>query len=138
MSPFNFRLPLPPLPNEYYEEAWDYAGEVGLAYQDLIRKTLNELDPMLDQLPFHMPFRGHYSLKLDVVAYPTDDNPVMLSNILQVLVDACTFAQVWDDIPLEQHIRYGGGKGGYLELKISDSKIIPLGLIDGCNPHTGL
>ena len=108
-----------------------------MAYQDLIRKTFNELR---GPLPFYLPLIGHYSLKLDVVVYPIDEKPVMLSNILQVLVDACSFAEVWDihSIPLDQHIRLGAGTGRYLELKITNSKIQPTGFIDGCNPHTGL
>jgi len=137
MSLLNLKLPLPPPSSEYYEETRDFAGEVGLAYQDLIRKTLNELDP---KIPFHLPLIGHNSLKLNIVVYPIDENPVMLSNILQVLVDACSFAEVWDirSIPLDQHIRLGAGTGGYLELKITHSKIQPTLFIDGCNPHTGL
>jgi hypothetical protein len=108
-----------------------------MEYQDLIRKTLNELG---HPLPFHLPLTGHFSLKLDVTVYPIDDNPVMLSNILEVLIDACSIAEVWDIhyIPLDQHIRLGAGTGGYLEIKISNSKIQPIGLIDGCNPHTGI
>jgi len=130
MSLLKLKLRIPPSPSEYYEEALDYAGEVGLTYQDEIREAINKLDP---QVPF-LSLTGRYNLKLKVIVYPNDSKPIQLADILHVLVDALTFAEVWHhgSIPVDQHIRLGGDIGGYVELTITNSKIMPIDYIDGC------
>ena len=130
MGLLKLRLPIPTTPLQYYEESWDYAGEVGLAYQDLVRSKLHE------EAPFQLPLMGRLSLKIEVTVYLIDvHTPQPLSQILEVLVDACTFAEVWDSgsIPLDMHIKLGGRvqNEGYLELIVSNSKIAPIDLIDG-------
>lgn len=134
MKTFKVRLPLPPSPFLYYIDVLDFVGDIGESYQKKVRALIYPADPtFVDTLfPPIMPRWG--SIKLDVTVYPEKDEKQRLDWIMEVLIDTLYTIGAWEvhcEV-MEQNIRNGGSTGGYMDVKISQSKIMPIGLIDGC------
>jgi hypothetical protein len=133
MKTFKIRLPLPPSPFLYYIDILDFVGEIGESYQAKVKALVNPEPNSVDALlPTIMPRWG--SIKLDVSVYPEKDEKQRLDWIMEVLIDTLYTIGAWEihcEV-MEQSIRNGGSTGGYMDVKISQSKIMPIGLIDGC------
>jgi len=137
MKTFKVRLPLPPSPHLYYIDLLDYVGEIGESYQAKVKSLVypdpNSIDALL---PTVMSCMG--SIKLDVTVYPEKDEKQRLDWIMEVLIDTLYTIGAWEircEV-MEQSIRNGGSIGGYMDVKISESKILPIGcLIDGFEWH---
>ena len=137
MKTFKVQLPLPPSPHLYYIDLLDFVGEIGESYQAKVKSLVypdpNSIDALL---PPVMPCMG--SIKLDVTVYPEKDEKQRLDWIMGVLIDTLYTIGAWEircEV-MEQSIRNGGSIGGYMDVKISESKILPIGcLIDGFEWH---
>lgn len=133
MKVFKVRLPLPPSPFLYYIDMLDSVGEIGESYQKKLRKLIYPLDQsFVDSLfPAMSPISG--AIKLEVVVYPEKDIKQRLDWILEVLIDTLYTVGAWETHceVMEQKISRGEDIGGYMEVKISESKLGRLHIING-------
>jgi hypothetical protein len=138
MKTFKVRLPLPPTPFLYYIDVLDFVGEIGEAYQAKVKLLIFPSDPTFAESLFPPITPRWDSIKLEVVVYQEKLGKQRLDWIMEVLIDTLYTIGAWEircEV-MEQSIRNGGSIGGYMDVKISESKILPIGcLIDGFEWH---
>lgn len=130
---FKVRLPVPPSPFLYYIDMLDFVGEIGESYQKKVKDLIYPPDQsFVDSLfPAMSPISG--AIKLEVVVYPEKDEKQRLDWIMEVLIDTLYTVGAWEihcEV-VEQKISRGDDLGGYMDVKISESKLGRLRLIDG-------
>lgn len=130
---FKVRLPVPPSPFLYYIDRLDFVGEIGGSYQKKVRELIYPPDQSFLNSLFQAisPISG--AIKLEVVVYPEKDVKQRLDWIMEVLIDTLYTVGAWETHceVVEQKISRGDDIGGYMDVKISESKLGRLRVIDG-------
>ena len=120
----NFKLPFPPVLSEYFQEDQKTCTEQGIKYQEIVRDIYEEAEttnPILWGL-----FSG---IKLDVVVHPENKELINLQKVMGILIHSLRVQGCIEGWIYEQSISHSGKLGGYLNVKITESKIEPPDII---------